>query len=35
MASIQRIDGKTGVSYRFFVSTGRDSDGKQIKHTKT
>lgn len=35
MASIQRIDGKTGVSYRFFVSTGRDSDGKQIRHTKT
>ena len=35
MASIQRVDGKTGVSYRFFVSTGRDSDGKQIKHTKT
>ncbi len=35
MASIQRIDGKTGVAYRFFVSTGRDSDGKQIRHTKT
>lgn len=35
MASIQRIDGKTGPAYRFFVSTGRDSDGKQIKHTKT
>ena len=35
MASIQRIDGKTGGSYRFFVSTGRDSDGKQIRHTKT
>ncbi len=35
MASIQRIDGKNGISYRFFVSTGRDSDGKQIKHTKT
>ena len=35
MASIQRIDGKTGVAYRFFVSTGRGSDGKQVKHTKT
>ena len=35
MASIQKINGKTGVAYRFFVSTGRDSDGKQIRHTKT
>lgn len=35
MASIQKVEGKTGTAYRFFVTTGRDNGGKQVRHTKT
>ena len=35
MASIQKVEGKNGISYRLFVTTGHDRTGKQIKHTKT
>lgn len=35
MANIKRIDGKTGVSYKITVTTGRDSSGKQVRHFKT
>lgn len=35
MASIQKVEGKKGTSYRIFVTSGRDSKGKQIKHTMT
>ena len=35
MANIKRIDGKTGTSYKITVTSGRDMDGKQIRHFKT
>lgn len=35
MASIKKIEGKTGVSYKITVTSGRDSAGKQIRHYKT
>lgn len=35
MASIQKIEGKKGISYKLVVDLGRDSDGKQIRKTKT
>lgn len=35
MASIQKINGKNGISFRFSVSSGKDSSGKQIRHTTT
>ena len=35
MASIQKVVGKTGTTYRIFVTTGRNSKGTQIKHTMT
>lgn len=35
MASIQRIENKSGVTYRLTVTSGRDQSGKQIRHTKT
>lgn len=35
MASIKKIEGKTGVSYKITVTTGRDVNGKQIRHYKT
>ena len=35
MAHIEKIDGKRGVSYRFIVSGGFDSNGKRIFHKKT
>lgn len=35
MASIQKIQGAKGASYKITVATGRDSTGKQIRHTKT
>ncbi len=34
MPSIQKIQGKSGTSYKITVATGRDSTGKQIRHTK-
>jgi len=35
MASIRRINGKTGPSFKITVSTGRDLQGKQIRHYMT
>lgn len=35
MASIRRIEGKMGTSYKITVTAGRDSQGKQIRHYKT
>ena len=35
MASIKKIEGKTGTSYKITVTLGRDSNGKQIRHYKT
>ena len=35
MASIRKIEGKNGVSYKITVLAGKDADGKQIRHYKT
>lgn len=35
MASIKRLSGKNGVSYKITVSCGTDHTGKQIRHFKT
>ena len=35
MANIKKIEGKTGTAYKITVTTGRDMDGKQIRHFKT
>lgn len=35
MASIKKIDGKGGVSYKITVSMGRDSRDRQIRHYRT
>lgn len=35
MASIRKIEGKGGVSYKITVSMGRDTQDKQIRHFKT
>lgn len=35
MASIKRIEGKTGISYKITVTRSRDSSGKQMRHYKT
>ena len=35
MASIKKIEGKTGTSFKITVTRGRDSNGKQIRHFKT
>ena len=35
MASIRKIEGKGGVSYKITVSMGRDAHDKQIRHYKT
>ena len=35
MASIKKIEGKAGVSYKIIVTRGTDSTGKQIRHFKT
>lgn len=35
MASIKKIEGKTGISFKITVTRGRDSSGKQIRHFKT
>lgn len=35
MANIKRIDGKTGVSFKITVTTGRNTDGKQVRRFKT
>ncbi len=35
MASIVKVEGKSGTSYRIFVTNGRTQDGGQVRHTKT
>ena len=35
MASIVKVEGKSGTSYRIFVTSGRTQDGGQVRHTKT
>lgn len=35
MATVKRLEGKTGTSYKITVSNGRDSTGKQIRHYMT
>lgn len=35
MANIKRIDGKTGPSYKITVTSGRNADGKQVRHFMT
>lgn len=35
MASIKKIDGKTGSAYKITVTQGRDSSGRQMRHYKT
>lgn len=35
MASIKKIEGKTGIRFKITVTRGRDSSGKQIRHFKT
>jgi integrase len=35
MASIRKIEGKGGDSYKITVTTGRDATGKQVRHYKT
>lgn len=35
MANIKRIDGKTGPSFKITVTTGRSTDGRQIRHYLT
>jgi integrase len=35
MASIKKIDGKTGTGFKITVTRGRDSHGKQIRYFKT
>lgn len=35
MANIKRIEGKTGISYQITVSSGRDLNGKQLRHFMT
>lgn len=35
MASVRKIEGKTGTTYKITVCTGRDNTGKQIRHFKT
>ena len=35
MANIKRIDGKTGTAFKITVTTGRGTDGKQVRHYMT
>lgn len=35
MANIKKIEGKTGVSFKITVATGRNLEGKQIRHYMT
>lgn len=35
MASIRKIEGKNGVSYKITVTKGRDHNGRQIRHYLT
>ena len=35
MANIRKIEGKTGVSYKITVASGRTKDGKQVRHFLT
>ena len=35
MASIKKVEGKAGTSYKITVTRGTDSTGKQIRHFKT
>ena len=32
MASIVKVEGKSGTSYRIFVTSGRTQDGGQVRH---
>lgn len=35
MATVKKLEGKSGISYKITVSNGRDSTGKQVRHYKT
>ena len=35
MASIRKIEGKNGVSYKITVTKGRDLNGRQVRHYLT
>lgn len=35
MANVRKIEGKNGISYKITVTSGRDLDGRQIRHYKT
>lgn len=35
MANIRKIEGKTGVSFKITVASGRTKDGKQVRHFMT
>ncbi len=35
MASVRKLEGKAGTTYKITVCTGRDNTGKQIRHFKT
>ena len=35
MATIKRIEGKTGVSFKITVTKGTDISGKQVRHYRT
>lgn len=35
MANIRKIEGKTGTAYKITVTTGRDRNGKQVRHYRT
>lgn len=35
MANIKKIEGKNGVTFKITVTTGRDINGKQVRHYKT
>ena len=35
MASIKKVEGKAGTSFKITVTRGTDSTGKQIRHFKT
>lgn len=35
MANIKRIEGKTGLAFKITVTTGRGTDGKQVRHYMT
>ena len=35
MATVNKINGKRGISYQLIVTNGKDQDGKKIRHSKT